>query len=219
MPIPFIVEDLFEVNDNFEITYNNNWICIDNFYKNYDNIIKLFDSWPVEAWKKIPETRNFKDYYDCRLVINNFRADPIKTRKRLSSFAYHVFDFFNLKKEEYEIHRSLNFNIFKHIKKDIPVTKQHHPHYDSNMINVLTYLDPQSNGGTAIYENIKIKNDEATNLIIDVSDIKIREVIPAKPNRCVIFNGNDLHGAYINDNNVYTDNWRITQADFFKVKR
>jgi hypothetical protein len=89
---------------------------------------------------------------------------------------------------------------------------QHHPHYDTDMLNVLTYIDKHADGGTAIYEDIDVENKEGANLIIDVSAYKIKEIIPAKPNRCVIFSGNKLHGAYINDNNIYYNNWRITQA-------
>tara|TARA_B110001469_G_C9397201_1_gene204440 strand:- start:92 stop:568 length:477 start_codon:yes stop_codon:yes gene_type:complete len=110
------------------------------------------------------------------------------------------------------IEKSLAFNVFKHKKENLPLTMQHHPHYDTDMLNVLTYIDKHADGGTAIYEDIDVENKEGANLIIDVSAYKIKEIIPAKPNRCVIFSGNKLHGAYINDNNIYYNNWRITQA-------
>ena len=44
----------------------------------------------------------------------------------------------------------------------------------------------------------------------------LERVIPAKFNRAVIFPGNRMHGAYIDDYNKYKDNWRFTQVLFYQ---
>jgi hypothetical protein len=90
---------------------------------------------------------------------------------------------------------------------------QHHPHRDHNGINTLVYLDKHESGGTALYRDQPGHVDnEDKNLIIDISKYSIVEVIPHKFNRMAIFHGDLLHGAYIEDNSVYEDEWRITHA-------
>lgn len=212
---PVKIEEIFKLNPNAVAEFHDDYVIIDDFYQDYDSIIELIESCPVEAWKKSQWSRNFIDYYDCRLIFANWQPDPVLLKQRTEWISEFVCNLINVNAVTME--RSLQFNVFKHIKKNVPATKQHHPHYDSDMVNVLVYLDRQSNGGTALYEDYPVKNNEATNLIIDVSDFKIKEIIPAKPNRCVIFGGGILHGAYIEDNSVYEDNWRITQATILRI--
>ena len=82
---------------------------------------------------------------------------------------------------------------------------------------MLVYLDKEEDGGTAVYEGTWITNNEQESLLYPVEDDFVLErVIPAKFNRCVVFPGNRLHGAYINDYNKYTgDKWRFSQVTFF----
>ncbi|MCH1612028.1 MAG: hypothetical protein L7S72_01905 [Flavobacteriales bacterium] len=210
MPIPINVEELFKLNPLDNIEYHENWVCIDDFYKNFDQIQTLFEHMPVESWKMSKWSRNFKDYYDCRPAFANWEPSKEMLDQRLEPLNNLVGGLVGW--DNVAIEKSLAFNVFQHKKENLPITKQHHPHYDRDMVNILIYIDKHANGGTALYENEDILNKEGSNLIIDVSDFKIKEIIPAKPNRCVIFSGNFLHGAYIEDNDVYYNNWRITQA-------
>ena len=44
----------------------------------------------------------------------------------------------------------------------------------------------------------------------------VKNIIPAKFNRLVMFPGNCLHGGYIEDYSKYSgDNWRYSQVTFF----
>tara|TARA_R110000803_G_scaffold52619_3_gene108265 strand:+ start:11370 stop:12047 length:678 start_codon:yes stop_codon:yes gene_type:complete len=210
MTTPFIVEELFKLNPNSKITYHDDWVCIDDFYEDIDKIQKAFEHMYVESWKMSQWSRNFKDYYDCRPTFANWEPLQEMINARLKPLNKLIGQLVNW--QDVGIEKSLAFNVFKHKKENLPLTMQHHPHYDTDMLNVLTYIDKHADGGTAIYEDIDVENKEGANLIIDVSKYKIKEMIPAKPNRCVIFSGNKLHGAYINDNNIYYNNWRITQA-------
>jgi hypothetical protein len=210
MTTPFIVEELFKLNPNSKITYHTDWVCIDDFYEDIEKIQKVFEHMYVESWKMSQWSRNFKDYYDCRPTFANWEPLQEMINARLKPLNKLIGQLVNW--QDVGIEKSLAFNVFKHKKENLPLTMQHHPHYDTDMLNVLTYIDKHADGGTAIYEDIDVENKEGANLIIDVSKYKIKEMIPAKPNRCVIFSGNKLHGAYINDNNIYYNNWRITQA-------
>mgnify|MGYP001273411213 CR=1 FL=1 len=210
MPTPIVVEELFELNPNHKITYHENWVCIDDFYKNIDQIQEVFEDMYIESWKMSKWSRNFRDYYDCRPAFANWEPPKELMDSRLEYLNKLVGSIAGW--TDVAIEKSLAFNVFKHKKENVPNSMQHHPHYDRNMINLLIYIDKHANGGTALYENEDILNKEGSNLIVDVSKYKIKEIIPAKPNRCVIFNGNQMHGAYIQDNDIYYHNWRITQA-------
>ena len=66
-----------------------------------------------------------------------------------------------------------------------------------------------------------ITNDEAHSLLYPVEErFTIEHIIPAKFNRAVIFPGNRLHGAYIEDYTKYSgDKWRFSQVQFFHPQR
>jgi len=212
MIIPFSPEDLFELNTQLSPQFNNGVIIIDNIFKNYEKILEVCNNLSVEQWKHTPTSRNFKDYYDCRPIFANHHPNTEKVNYRKSII-------FSLVKHYYNIDYELNFqshftfNYFKHLNKNVSKNYQHHPHYDMDF-NVIFYIDPFENGGTAIYENIKLNNNEHENLLIDISSFNIKHIIKSKPNRCVIFPGYNLHGGYIENHNTYYYNWRINIANF-----
>ena len=54
MIIPFIPEDLFELNNNIQPKFNKEIIIIDNVFKNYKDILKeVFKDMVVDVRKKI----------------------------------------------------------------------------------------------------------------------------------------------------------------------
>ena len=115
------------------------------------------------------------------------------------------------------------FNCFQTITIDDPKV-QHYPHIDSNLesmdsesvLNMLVYLDIEESGGTAIYHGEWITNDENMNLMYPVEErFKLDRVIEHKFNRCVIFAGNRMHGAYINDYNKYKRQLEIYSGKLF----
>lgn len=216
MPKPFITENLFEVNEDKKITVNEDHVIIDDYYKNYDDIVNFFEDTYVESWKMSDDSRNFIDYYDCRYGIANWFPNQSLMENRLSVIHQMIHDFTG--KTEIYIQKGLEFNVFKHRKENVSQKMQHHPHYDGGMYNYLTYIDPHCSGGTAIYENVDVPNKESQTLLVDISDYNLKHIIAAKPNRTVIFNGELLHAAYIEDNNVYYNNWRITQANLVVCK-
>lgn len=212
MIIPFIPEDLFELNDNLQPQFDGEIIIIDNIFKNYNQILEVCLNTPVEQWKNTSTSRNFKDYYDCRPSFQNYFPNIDKINKRLNTLLLITSYFFKLKLKPVA-NKTFEFNYFKHLKKDIPSNLQFHPHYDG-AYNIIFYIDPFENGGTALYENKDVTNNEHKNLLKDISSFKLKRVIESKPNRCAIFNGKNLHGGYIQDHNIYYYNWRINLVHF-----
>jgi hypothetical protein len=215
MIIPFIPEDLFELNDGLNPQFDGKVIIIDNIFKNFQDVLNICYNLPVEQWKTSPNSRNFKDYYDCRFQINNWFPIPNKIEKRLSTLLSIITNnYFNLN-GNITAAPDFQFNYFKHLKKDVSNKFQHHPHYDQ-YFNVIFYIDPFENGGTALYKNINLKNKESENLLFDISELEIEKIINSKPNRCVIFPGHYLHGGYIKDHNLYYYNWRVNLVHFIQ---
>ena len=218
MIIPFDVEDLVEINPECKVSSNETFICIDDFYKNFDDIYSTLHNTSVERWKGCDTTRNFIDYYDCRLFLKNNSPKP-KIHDRYGFLFKVLKEQWNIDTNKYYFPDGIMvFNYFKHNKKNINNKFQHHPHVDSSAFNIITYIDSFTNGGTAIYSNdttlrgdTTLQNREHINLLEDISKLKIEHIIPAKPNRCVIFKSDLIHGAYIEDNNIYFYNWRINQ--------
>ncbi len=203
--IPINPEELFEWNPNYTFSIENNVLICDNWYKNPEDILYVMSHMPVSRGKWAENSRNWIDYYDCRPSIRiNFPKkcfEPIEEIVRLlrEHFVDAVYD---MSTDIYE------FNAYRNIKKDIPNTLQHYPHQDHDYFNCIVYLDRVCSGGTALYNMKPIPLREEHNLLYDVSGIE-KFVIPARFNRLVIFDGNIMHGGYIEDHNAYIDNWRI----------
>lgn len=217
MITPYQLNDLFETNPEATVGGDEEVIIIDNFYKNYEDIHKFLQNQYVSRWKAHEEgsSRNFIDYYDCRLALksesNKKYKDKINGIFKVINQVHGV----NASILEKEI-GNYDFNYFKNIKKDVSNDLQHIPHVDAPF-NFIVYLDKFSSGGTAIYKNLKsedVIDIDQENLMFDVSKLE-KTIVEAKPNRAVIFKGNIYHGGYIEDHNVYTgDNWRINQVKF-----
>lgn len=211
---PFLTEELFRINDGLTPEFDGEVICIDNFYKNYEDIHKMLTNSWIPNWKITPEGRNFIDYYDCRVVLQNQHISEMDKLK-LISLVELISYFFNDSKEIGIADYCYHFNFFKNIKMNVPNNLQHHPHVDGSY-NAIVFLDKHSSGGTAIYPEMKnVINCEEKNLLKDISN-EPKKIIKAVPNRLVIFKGDLYHGGYVEDHNIYTDeNWRINQVMFF----
>ena len=214
---PFIVDELFCVNETLEINFVEDVIIIDNYYKNYDDIYEVLTNMAVPRWKWSESTRNFKDYYDCRpRISNSWYSDKYETSIR---------NIFNLINKYYNVNTTdfhvstidYEFNYLRHIK-DIPDNNfQFYPHTDSFYASII-FLDKVSSGGTALYENVGyIENKEDEYLFYDVGKMNKR-VIESKPNRHIIFKATNYHGGYIEDHKKYIDDWRINQVMFYNVE-
>jgi hypothetical protein len=208
-----VPETLLEIGEYKIHSFKDNILIIDNWYKNYNEMYEIVTNMPLPRWKWKEGSRNFIDYYDCRPVLNmNYNpyeavSNYYREVKKL------VVEHFREEKVLNVKGNFLEFNFYKNINKDVSSNFQHYPHADFDY-NCIIYLDKVSSGGTALYRNIEqLVNKEMENLLLDVSKYE-KVIIPAKPNRLVIFSGKVYHGGYINNHNDYIDNWRMNQVFF-----
>ena len=197
-------------------------ITIDDFYENAEDLYEHITSRQYPLWKYNSESNaaNGVDYFDCRIVDKVGHPTRLyeNTHQRILDICRKYYW-----KGNYDWSRLYEFNCFQ-TAEVFDKSMQHYPHIDSALntpdhcstLNMLVYLDKLEDGGTAIYDGEWITNDENMGLLYPVEErFNIRQVIPAKFNRCVIFPGNCMHGAYIDDYNKYLDNWRFTQVTFY----
>jgi hypothetical protein len=217
MVIPIKCEDLFELNSNLNPVFDGEVITIDNIFKNYEQILQMCNNSVVEMWKSTKDSRNFIDYYDCKLTFRNWFNDPSKTNQRLNTLLQLTSEYFKTDTEIYA-GKEFEFNYYKNKIPNLSNKYQHHPHTDY-YYNSIIYIDTISNGGTAIYEPIEeIELLEEVNMLRDISQFKIKKLIKSIPNRCVIFPGHMWHGGYIENHNKYYHDWRINLVHFFEDK-
>ena len=129
---------------------------------------------------------------------------------------------------EYEWDMIEEWNCFQTITQ-FDTKMQHYPHTDSELacpdnesvLNMIVYMDKHESGGTAFYDGTWLSNDEHENLLYPVLDrFSLSRVVPAKFNRCVIFPGNRIHGAWVDDYHKYMGkDWRYSQVQFLKPVR
>lgn len=214
MNIPFLPEDLLKVG-NYQITYfDEDVLIVDNWYENYEYFYEILQHIPLPRWKWTNEGRNFKDYYDCRPIINLNFIDNSKVDETLQTIQQIIEHYFNHQKPITLRTGLLEFNYFKNIKRDVSNNLQFFPHIDQSY-NALVYMDKVCSGGTSLYPGIEnLDNYEHDNLLFDVSSLD-KKIIRSKPNRMVIFRGDIYHGGYIENHNEYVDNWRINQVLLF----
>jgi hypothetical protein len=213
MIIPYIPDDLFKVNDNLSPKFEGEVIIIDNYYKNIEQIQELISNSYVPRWKWNKDTRNFKDYYDCRHVLPNnyFSYEYTAKMEYLANLIRHYYK----DPQPLEISEPFyEFNIFKHINLPSSNNMQMFPHRDAPYA-ALVYLDNISSGGTAMYDSsVNIENTEASYLFTDISKYP-KKVTQARTNRLVLFRANIPHGGYIENHSRYLNDWRINQVMFF----
>lgn len=219
----YAIDELYKLNAKLEHTFENDCITIDNFYENPDAIYDHLMKRDYPLWKYNPERKspNGIDYNDCRIVDKVAHPTRIyeNENQRVLDICRRYFW-----KGQYDWSRLIEFNCFQTINV-FDNKLQHYPHIDSELscpnetatLNFLVYLDKEEDGGTAVYGGEWITNHEEQSLLFPVEEkFNIQHIIPAKFNRAVIFPGNRMHGAYINNYDNYKDDkWRFTQVIFY----
>ena len=219
-------DELYRLSPVLKPEFKDGVIYIDDFYENAEDIYDMITSRSYPLWKynaEVGQTRNGSDYYDCRIVDKNGHPtrEYFNEHNRILDICRRYWW-----KGDYQWDMIYEFNCFQPIK-EISNDLQHYPHIDSELgtpdeasvLNFLVYMDKVEDGGTAVYGGEWVTNDENVNLLYPVEErFKIEKVIEHKFNRAVIFPGNCMHGAYINDYTKYKNDWRFTQVTFYRPK-
>ena len=223
----FILDELFKMSPNLNAEYDGEVLTIDNFYENPDELYEWIRNRDYPMWKYTTErnTRNGIDYNDCR--ITDKIAHPTRIYENEMDRVLNLCRKY-WHKGDYDWQRIYEFNCFQTLSV-FDNNIQHYPHTDSELatpdnestLNMIIYMDKEEDGGTAIYDGTWLSNDEHLNVLYPVLDrFTLKKLVPAKYNRCVIFPGNRIHGAWIDDYNKYTgDSWRYTQVNFLHPSR
>lgn len=218
----YSIDDLWKPSEKWDVKFENGVIYIDDFYENADDILLHLDARPKPLWKYSEErvSPNGVSYNDCRIVdkVGHPTRLYLENLERIKGICRQYFWKGNYALNDYLI----EVNCFKSNEIFDPIM-QHFPHIDgqfddpdeSAVLNFLVFLDKQDNGGTALYHGDWLQNREHESLLQPTTEMMdLNYIIPAQFNRCVIFPGNQLHGAWINDYDKYLEHWRYTQVMF-----
>jgi len=216
MILPFDLSNAFKVSNSLNAFVKDDIVIIDNFYENYDTLYGILTNMAIPNFKSIlnENNLNFKNYYDCRSIIQHRWSERQSndTKETILKIAKDIFKYdYVCESKDYD------FNYFKHINLPKNNDIQMEPHIDSD-IGAIIYLDKISSGGTALYPTLNSPLDNKhVNLMLNVNGIE-KNIIPAKPNRLVLFPAQQYHGGYIEDHSKYLNDWRINQV-FFLYKK
>ncbi len=226
MPIPYLQHELFEPNRQLSVGKRiieniGEAVVIDNFFSFADDISEFLETSWVPSWKNNDKSKNYVDYYDCRIDIPQGPAEFSNQHDYQN-----IVKDLALSKLGYKCHseiRPTSFNIFKWINPPESNSIQSYPHQDgTDMLAAVVYLDKKCDGGTAFYSTVdEVDYEEDEDIRFDVGKYaKLEDVVEANFNRCVIYPGHYFHGAYIDNHSSYThDTWRKTMVMFFPTMR
>lgn len=233
----FDPKEVFLVNDELKVQTiklggADTVLIIDNFYQYPEKISEIVRKSPAPMWKNQDETRNFKEYYDCRHQWV-FWDDP-EFLDIFIKLAEHYYDV----KASVPPDQTFATNCFQWIEDQpfgVVGNKSHADGPDKIAFNVFFNKEEECHGGTAIYrskvsgsyrfsndfdymENIEELYEDGTSYY----DPKWQEywtvehVLEMKYNRCVVYPGYIYHGAFHIENN-FKNFPRITQTYFLKL--
>ena len=179
-----MINFLFEINPEYNITeINKDYIIIDNFYKNYEDLSNY-----AKDLKKDIRTPNIENYKNCRTSLTEI-PDSYKTLiKLIEDYSIKYFNRVNK-----VITNQVTLNSIT-LYKDYPDNIQHWPHIDNGTTGII-YLS-EEDSGTVIYKDNDIKFPVGNGYFRDISNLEIEKIIDAKPNRLVILNAVKIHGSY-----------------------
>ncbi len=108
-----IPEQVFELNKKINPTFDGEVIIVKNIFKNYNKNLEYINNVTIEPWKLTSNSRNFKDYFDCRHYFNNgIMINPEMSRERVGTLVQLLCHYFNLDPSKITASPELIFNYF-----------------------------------------------------------------------------------------------------------
>lgn len=206
---PFIFNELFQVNTDLhgEVVYfnNNKILIVDNFLKNFTELQNTINQFPPGDWKYAENTRNYIDYYDCKIMlIPPVEIDLFLIAQDILKQQYNV--------ENARYYGNVHINWFKQINlKQNDYAWPHKDNYVDNkkLYTFLLFLNSKKScsGGTIFFNNLK-PNENNEQLNYWGADKKCWEKIGhinMEPNRLLVFPSDQFHSAYHPENSFFND--------------
>jgi len=195
---PFLHNEVFAVNDNPKAHLlrvdNVPVLVVDEFFSNFEGVRELVGNTPAGNWKITANSRNFKDYYDCRLTFPGLQTDMLAKTQSL------IQDYF--KYTTHHLSDSIGVNWFQQIE---PRRADHaFPHSDKmvprEQFTCLVYLNDEQNcsGGTGFFKQINPNApfENGDDYWPKMEDWEMTFHVRMVPNRLVIFPAHLYHAAY-----------------------
>ena len=214
---PFLHQEIFKISKNIDVTQKQigdmKLTTVENIFSNFNQLRELILTTRPGNWKlSINDSRNFKDYYDCRLSFPSLQFQLYDTTKKIIKHLY-------LKDTEH-IDKTLEVNWFKQIKNKKANFAT--PHSDQivkkQMYTCLVFLNSKKecSGGTAFFKNKDLNlhsdylNNEVQNWQSKNKDSiengenywpkekywELTSYVEMKPNKMIIFPSDYFHAAY-----------------------
>jgi hypothetical protein len=208
---PFLIDDVFKLNENIHIDIKTPFVIIDNLFEDYMKIRDVFMQTPAPNWKITPDSRNFKDYYDCRqLIKSQFHfADVIRgVIKKVWNI------------DTYFVDNTVGTNWFLQINPKGSNYAVPHSDIEGGDVTVITYLNTEEecSGGTAFFNYLgkeKYAPPETGKCYWgDISEFEITHRIAMKPGMTLLFPSNIYHAAW--HERDFFDSPRLNIVSWFK---
>jgi len=214
---PILIEDsLFDVNQNIRINVKTtswgNYIEVDNFFKNYKDINKIALTIPCTRLHGMYDVEeNGQDYFDGRSYF--YFHKTILFHDVVKDIIEKVYSIEDLTEQTV----NLGNNIFTWNEKSYEENKNngYSPHTDGeNIIACLWYMNEEydDNDGTGIYAPPPLYSKQSP----WISNETLIDVMPAKPNRLVIYDGSVHHAARVGKR--WISDIRHTMVHFLSYK-
>lgn len=211
---PFLHDEVFCPSDKYEVrqeTLDNGMplLIVDNYFKNFEALQEIVNNTPAGNWKMWGESRNFKDYYDCRISFTAKQEKLFLDTSKLIHANFNTITSHN--------NPTIDVNWFKQINnKRADFAFPHHDQVDNRQqFTCLVYLNDTmtSSGGTAFF---KLKEGEVAGVETgqdywpegEQNKWEMVDYIEMVPNRLIIFPAHYYHAAYHPAN--YFDAARLT---------
>jgi len=144
---PYRVDEVFAINPNFRIKFENEIVVIDDLFVDWVKIRTLFYDTPAPIFKIREGTRNFIDYYQCRQMVMGFFPFEIEIQKLIWKIwgDHTIFD------------HQLCTNWFKQIKGR--ESDYANIHTDPGDYSMILYLNSEEEccGGTAFFTDGEVQ--------------------------------------------------------------
>jgi hypothetical protein len=222
--------EMFKINENcktkIEKVENHTVLTIDNFYK-YPN--KIYDY--MEKSKKFKDPNNY--YPGIRKKVYNYEEHLNELRTLLKKINFRKN--FSIPMKEYILYH--NKLLLSEYVPELKCERENIcPHFDTDgndnkkLLAGVCFLSKVNHGGTAIYRNKKLNvyhdcekfRKSPMNLRFPTDDFlekkseyfEVLKLFPMKWNRLIMYDGNLFHSMYVEDDDIFKKNKRITSNYF-----